>query len=96
MSLDKESSIRLQSLRFPLIVGVVYIHAYGTSVAYGSSSIIVSSPTPITEFTGLLISQGVARLSVPLYFLMCGYFFLLVTTPRYPLILRSFNQESVP
>ena len=32
MSISKSSSERLNVLRFPLIVGVVFIHAYGASI----------------------------------------------------------------
>jgi hypothetical protein len=72
--LSKESSIRLNLLRFPLIVGVVFIHAYGTTVGLSGGSVGVAQ-NGITDFVQNSISQGIARTAVPLFFLMSGYLF---------------------
>ncbi len=73
--LNNESSLRLNILRFPLIVGVVFIHAYETNVGLASSIVGVSQNSFLTEFVRNLISQGIARIAVPLFFLMSGYLF---------------------
>jgi len=75
--LDQESSQRIDLLRFPLIVGVVLIHAYETSVSLASGAIGTSQTNFVTEFVRNLISQGFARTAVPLFFLMSGYLFFL-------------------
>ncbi len=72
---DSESSLRLRLLRFPLIVGVVFIHAYGTTVDMASGRIGVGEVAPGAEFLRNLISQGIARIAVPLFFLTAGYLF---------------------
>jgi surface polysaccharide O-acyltransferase-like enzyme len=79
MGLDKTSSERLSLLRFPLIVGVIFIHAYGTAVAYDNGATIVGGRHAgwLVGFVQDLVSQGVARIAVPLFFLMSGYFFFL-------------------
>jgi surface polysaccharide O-acyltransferase-like enzyme len=69
------SSERLNILRFPLIVGVVFIHAYGSSLGFSGVEVGVAQVTPFVRFVEDLISQGIARIAVPLFFLMSGYLF---------------------
>ena len=73
-NLNSESSLRLSLLRFPLIVGVVFIHAYETTVGFASGIVGVSHNNFVTEFTRNLISQGFAQIAVPMFFLLSGYF----------------------
>ncbi len=75
--LNAQSSLRLNLLRFPLIVGVVFVHAYETTVGFsgGSVSIGLNQNNVISEFIRNLISQEIARIAVPIFFLMSGYLF---------------------
>ncbi len=73
--LDNESSLRLKLLRFPPIIGVIYIHGYATTVNYAGGEIGTANINGLTDFIRVLISQGLARLAVPLFFLMSGYLF---------------------
>jgi surface polysaccharide O-acyltransferase-like enzyme len=73
--LDSEQSLRLNLLRFPLIVGVIFIHICGTTVGVPGSALIVDQHNFITDFIENIISQGIARTAVPLFFLMSGYLF---------------------
>ncbi len=73
--LDIESSQRLGVLRFPLIVGVVFIHNVDAIVMFEHGSIGVASDNIVATFIRNLISQGIARTAVPLFFLISGYFF---------------------
>lgn len=75
-ALDFESSVRLRLLNFPLIIGVVYIHAYGTTISFAGRTLGTEQLDSLTDFIRILISQGIARLSVPLFFLISGYLFL--------------------
>ncbi|HBG18662.1 MAG TPA: hypothetical protein DDY32_05145 [Desulfobulbaceae bacterium] len=75
-ALDYESSVRLRLLNFPLIIGVVYIHAYGTSISFAGRTLGVEQLDYLTDFVRILISQGIARMSVPLFFLISGYLFI--------------------
>ena len=77
MRIDKDTSERLNLLRFPLIVGVVFIHAYGTDVSFSNESIGVAQCSWFSNFIRELVSQGFARIAVPLFFLMSGYLFFL-------------------
>lgn len=75
--LDKESSERLSIIRFPLIVGVVFIHSYSSTVGFAADTIGLTESNLFVDFVRDLISQGVARVAVPLFFLMSGYLFFL-------------------
>lgn len=73
--IDKTSSLRLKLLRFAPIIGVVYIHAYLTTITFEHGTIGTQDLNPLTDFIRVLISQGLARVAVPLFFLMSGYLF---------------------
>ena len=73
--LDKESSLRLKLLRFPPIIGVIYIHSYDTVIHYSTGSLGTVEFNGLTTFVRILISEGIARTAVPLFFLMSGYLF---------------------
>ena len=79
MKLDPASSERLALLRFPLILGVVFIHAYGSVVAFdnGATAVGAAQSAPAVTFVQDLVSQGLARVAVPLFFWMSGFFFFL-------------------
>ncbi len=77
MIIDKVSSVRLSMLRFPLIVGVVFIHTYGNEVVLSNSTMGVTSTSYLIDFIRNLFSEGIARIAVPLFFLLSGYFFFL-------------------
>jgi surface polysaccharide O-acyltransferase-like enzyme len=73
--LDPEASSRLNLLRFPLIVGVVFIHAYESTVNLAGQEVGVSETGFLADFIRNFLSQGVARTAVPLFFLISGYLF---------------------
>jgi surface polysaccharide O-acyltransferase-like enzyme len=73
--LDPESSLRLNLLRFPLIVGVVFIHIGASSVNLGEGQIGVIQQSGLVEFVTNIVSQVLARIAVPLFYLMSGYLF---------------------
>ena len=77
MKIDRASSERLNLLRFPLIVGVVYLHASAAEVGLSTGAVGVANSGYLSDFFRNLISDGVARTAVPLFFLMSGYFFFL-------------------
>ncbi len=65
--ISREDSIRLDCLRFPLIVGVIFIHAYDIHSR--------TLETPVLDLIRELISQGLARTAVPIFFLISGLLF---------------------
>ncbi|EKY4195043.1 acyltransferase [Vibrio harveyi] len=91
MKLDTISSERLSILRFLLIIGVVFIHASNPSI------------NNVSYFSNTLekfISDGLARVSVPLFFMISGYLFFLGcnwSLDKYKVKLKSrFNSLVIP
>lgn len=62
-------------LRFPLILLVIYIHNTGSSVSFGDGAVVTQHELMLKMLAENFISQGVARIAVPLFFLMSGYLF---------------------
>jgi surface polysaccharide O-acyltransferase-like enzyme len=77
MKLDKSSSERLNLLRFPLIVGVIFLHAKDAEVSLAGGVIGIAQSGWFSEFIRELISQEFARVAVPLFYLISGYLFFL-------------------
>lgn len=73
--LSGEASARLDLLRFPLIVGVVFIHANATTVSLANSELGVSDPGWLSHLVRTFLSDGLARVAVPLFYLISGYLF---------------------
>jgi len=72
MKLTKENSEAIDMLRFPLIIGVVFIHAYSTKVGLSSGVIVGGEGGVWYNFIQDLFSQVFARTAVPLFFLFSG------------------------
>lgn len=70
-------SSRIEILRFPLIIGIVFIHNYTSTIRMVQGSIGVEHSSAWDDFVRFFISQGVARVAVPLFFLVSGYLFFL-------------------
>jgi surface polysaccharide O-acyltransferase-like enzyme len=65
---------RLEILRFPLIILVIYIHAASTSINIGATNVgLPSLPSPYMEVQYIITK--IARLAVPLFFLSSGFLF---------------------
>ncbi|WP_116139163.1 acyltransferase family protein [Trinickia diaoshuihuensis] len=92
--LSKEASLRLHILRFPLIVGVVFIHNYNLSSTLSGGSVGFTADGPVLDFVRNVISQGVARISVPLLFLIAGYLFFLDFEPTLASLLGKLKSRS--
>ena len=70
---SKQNADELQSrviafLRFPLIVGVVFIHNYRPSIIVGNEVMGSETHMPTYSFIGQLFSQYIGWISVPLFF----------------------------
>ena len=65
-------------LRFPLIVGVVLIHSSPNDVIINGVNVVSQSGALYANMT-YLVSEIVARIAVPLFFLISGFLFLYKT-----------------
>ena len=76
--IPEETSKRIKALRFLLAILVVFIHNNYTlkniaeAVEKGAPDILFS-PNTLSKWIQLLISQGIARSAVPLFFLFAAY-----------------------
>lgn len=77
MHLTTTPSERIDLLRYPLILGVVFIHAYASAVTLAGTTIGAETVSPGADLARQLISQELARVAVPLYFSIAGYLFFL-------------------
>jgi peptidoglycan/LPS O-acetylase OafA/YrhL len=74
LEINRNVSSRITILRFPLIVGVVFIHNYNLTVNLaGGQKIGGYEGGYLSMFIRYFISQGIARTAVPLFFLISGY-----------------------
>lgn len=63
-------------LRFPLIVGVILIHGYEPAKAMDGKTYSLQGHSEVANEIMFFISQVLAHLSVPLFFLFADYFFI--------------------
>ncbi|MCV2423102.1 acyltransferase [Paucibacter sp. DJ2R-2] len=75
--LSQLSSKRIDALRFPLIVGVVLIHASGATTALPPAGDKPLWAFELAKFIIHLLSHEFARTAVPLFFAISGYLFFL-------------------
>jgi surface polysaccharide O-acyltransferase-like enzyme len=92
--LSEEASLRLKILRFPLIVGVVFIHNYDLTSRMHGGAIGLAHAGETFDFVRNIISQGVARVSVPLLFLIAGYLFFMDFQPTLNSLLAKLKSRS--
>ena len=77
MTNDGQTSSRIEVLRFPLIVTIVFMHNYPTTVPFTQGTIGVAHNSAWVDFARSFISGGLAQVAVPLFFLISGYLFFL-------------------
>lgn len=75
--ISKSDSTRISLLRFPLIVGVVYIHNYDIYPNTLGRAFGAEWQAWLSQFSIALMAQGIARLAVPIFFILSGYLFYL-------------------
>lgn len=76
MNTEQLQTNTLSALRFPLIIGVVFIHSRFTDIITQEGIISLTRDIfPIYTLLSNLISNVFSRISVPLFFAISGYFF---------------------
>jgi len=73
--IPQDISNRIAYLRYPLIVGVVWIHAFPSYVDLGTQSYGIAHPGVFFDTFREFVSNGFTRLAVPLLFWLSGYLF---------------------
>lgn len=72
--MDEATSHRVNLLRFPLILLVLYIHSYTVPVRLENSTVSVVPAAWLVTLQAAW-SNGFARIAVPLFFLISGYLY---------------------
>lgn len=76
MNTEQLQTNTLSALRFPLIIGVVFIHSRFIDIITQEGIISITKDIfPIYTLLSNLISNVFSRISVPLFFAISGYFF---------------------
>jgi surface polysaccharide O-acyltransferase-like enzyme len=73
--LPQDVSDRIEILRFPLIVGVVFIHAFPVVVKWLGETLGTPEPGLISIVVRNLLSEGLFRIPVPMLFFISGLLF---------------------
>lgn len=72
---DKLQSQTIAVLRLPLIVGVVFIHAYMEEVVINGVNVIDSVNAPLYNTIAFFISRILANVAVPMFYFISGFLF---------------------
>lgn len=73
--LTKEHSQRVDLLRFPLILMVIFIHNSGANVDFAMYSVGIDIYKTYGQYVIQFVSGGLAKIAVPLFFIFSGFFF---------------------
>jgi surface polysaccharide O-acyltransferase-like enzyme len=73
--LDNQTSARLEVLRFPLVLGVVFIHDGDAKSLTAQMGCSATHTCFVSSCVVNSIGNGISRSAVPLFFLMSGYLF---------------------
>ena len=74
MSREELLSKTISTLRFPLAVGIVFIHNQMDRIEI-QGEVIEFANWPVVKYAVDLFSQVLPRIAVPLFFLFSGYLF---------------------
>lgn len=81
--INKFLSDKLKAISFLLMVMVVFLHSYNLKIKFTTGTELIEKG--YNSFIQDLISQGITRIAVPLFFIISGYLFFL-----------SFKRGSLP
>ena len=93
MNINNEISERITIIRFPLIVCVVFIHAAGAAVAFSDVTIGLDTVPYMVSFVQNLFSHVLARIAVPMFFLISGFLFFRNFELTFSCISRKFQRR---
>jgi len=93
MKISKDISQRITILRFPLIIGVVFIHSSGSLIAFSEGSIGLEKIPFLSSLVQNCISNVFARIAVPMFFLISGFLFFQNFALRLDVIKSKFKRR---
>lgn len=75
MTNEELQSKTISFLRFPLIVGVVFIHARYNELVFNNVNLVKDGYFPVYTFISYLFSTILPRVAVPLFYFISGFLF---------------------
>lgn len=91
MTNEALQSKNIDFLKFPLIVGIVFIHMYSPVVTINGVDLGTNSDLPLYFTLTNLFSEILARIAVPLFFFMSGFLFFITPGGREKSILKKYE-----
>lgn len=76
---EELQSKTIKFLRFPLIIGIVFIHTNLAEVNIGGQLWAAKGQFPIHDIFRYIVSEELARIAVPLFYFMSGFLFFIHT-----------------
>jgi len=73
--MNKQLSNKIKISSLLLMIMVIYLHAINIKDIHGDSFYPIDFISSINIFIQNLLSQGIARIAVPLFFIIAGYLF---------------------
>jgi surface polysaccharide O-acyltransferase-like enzyme len=70
--MNRDDSTQINLLRFPLIAGVVLVHAHSL-VGLSDGAVSATSQYPVAQFSELLVVHVLGQSTAPMFFLFAGY-----------------------
>ena len=86
---EELQSKTIKFLRFPLIIGIVFIHTNLAEVNIGGQLWAAKGQFPIHDIFRYIVSEELARIAVPLFYFMSGFCFLYIQIFLFRSIRRS-------
>lgn len=87
--MDINLSRTISFVRFPMIIGIVFIHSQNSSYLTNQEEGII----PITILLQNLLSDGICRIFVPLFFIISGYLFWVNTKWGKDAYIKKLNKR---
>ena len=78
---EELQSKTIKFLRFPLIIGIVFIHTNLAEVNIGGQLWAAKGQFPIHDIFRYIVSEELARIAVPLFYFMSGFLFFMIPVP---------------
>ena len=94
MTKEELQSETITFLRFPLIVGVIFIHSLLTRVVLDGENVLLDEHFPLYSNISYFLSCILARIAVPLFFFISGFlFFYKIKEWSVPVYVRTIKKR---
>jgi surface polysaccharide O-acyltransferase-like enzyme len=89
LKINHQLSQRIELLRFVLIIGIVFIHIHTGDIQFSSTILMGNVYAILVEY----LSEGLARVSVPLFFALSGYLYFFNFKASFDNFIKKFKSR---